>query len=110
MDYRRQWRAGGCYFFTHTLVNRTQTLLMEHIEILRTAFHLMKKRYPFFIHAMVVLPDHCHCLLELPEGEHDFAIRFRLIKMYFSRALAIQELRHACRKRRRERGIWQRRY
>jgi len=110
MDYRRQWRSGGCYFFTHTLLDRTQTLLTDQIEILRTAFRLVKKRYPFFVHAMVVLPDHFHCVLELPEGEYDFSIRFRLIKMYFSRALATQEPRSACREKRRERGIWQRRY
>ncbi|MFN6971897.1 MAG: REP-associated tyrosine transposase [Rheinheimera sp.] len=110
MDYRRQWRLGGCYFFTHTLLDRSQTLLTDQIELLRTAFRLVKNRYPFFIHAMVVLPDHFHCVLELPEGEHDFSIRFRLIKMYFSRALAMQEPRSACRIRRRERGIWQRRY
>jgi putative transposase len=110
MDYRRQWQAGGCYFFTHTLLNRSETLLTDHIALLRQAFRQVKKRYPFVIHAMVVLPDHFHCLIELPEGDADYSLRFRLIKMNFSRALTGSEFRAECRIRRRERGIWQRRY
>ncbi|HEY0661198.1 MAG TPA: transposase, partial [Lysobacter sp.] len=58
----------------------------------------------------VVLPDHLHCIIELPPDDADFAMRWRLIKMGFSKALPRIERRSSVRQRRGERGIWQRRY
>ena len=58
----------------------------------------------------VVLPDHLHCVIELPPDEADFATRWRLIKSGFSKALPKTERRNSVRVRRGERGIWQRRY
>jgi REP element-mobilizing transposase RayT len=46
----------------------------------------------------------------LPEGEADFATRWRLIKSTFSRALPKGERISPSRLRKGERGIWQRRY
>ena len=37
---------------------------------------------------MVVLTDHLHAIWSLPEGDADFAVRWRLIKATFSRGLA----------------------
>lgn len=51
-----------------------------------------------------------HCVIELPKGDADFAVRWRLIKIRFSKSLPAQEWRSATRLRRGERGIWQRRY
>jgi len=42
-------------------------------------------RHPFEIDAMVVMPDHLHCIWTLPQGDSDFSMRWRLIKSYFSR-------------------------
>jgi putative transposase len=56
------------------------------------------------------LPDHPHCVIELPPGDADFATRWRLIKMAFSRSLPVEERRSATRLRRGERGVWQRRF
>ena len=58
----------------------------------------------------MVLPDHLHCVIELPVGDADFAVRWRLIKMGFSKGLPNTERRSATRQRRGERGIWQRRF
>jgi putative transposase len=41
--------------------------------------------HPFTINAIVILPDHLHCIWTLPENEHDFSARWRLIKSEFSR-------------------------
>jgi putative transposase len=57
-----------------------------------------------------VLPDHLHCVIEMPSGDADFAVRWRLIKMGFSKALPKTEQRTAVRIERGERGIWQWRY
>jgi REP element-mobilizing transposase RayT len=41
----------------------------------------------------VVLPEHLHCVIELPPGDADFATRRRLIKIAFSKALPVAERR-----------------
>jgi len=111
VQYRRVWHAGGTYFFTvNLLVRNGNTLLIRHIDALRTAIRTVKHRHPFNIHAWVVLPDHMHCIIELPLGDHDFSTRWRLIKAAFSMQLPKVECRSTVRKARGERGIWQRRY
>ena len=49
-------------------------------------------------------------MIELPVGDVDFPVRWRLIKMEFSKSLPRGERLSAARERRGERGIWQRRY
>lgn len=58
----------------------------------------------------MVLPDHIHCVIERPENDCDFVIRLRSIKMLFSKNIPKQEYKSHVRVKRRERGIWQRRY
>jgi putative transposase len=111
MDYRRVWHPGGTYFFTVNLLQRKNNgLLIQHIDVLRQAVAKVKKAHPFRIHAWVVLPDHMHCVIELPEGDADYKTRWMLIKMLFSKAIPMTEYRTPVRAKRRERGIWQRRY
>ena len=120
-DYRRNFLAGGSFFFTVNLAERHLRLLMDHIDKLRAAFREMRRHHPFTIDAMVVLPDHLHTIWTLPEGDADFATRWRLIKSAFSRSLAtgerVSESRAAkgervseSRAAKGERGIWQRRF
>lgn len=110
-DYRRAWHPGGTYFFTVNLLQRNgNDLLVRHIEHLREAVREVRALHPFIIHAWVVLPDHLHCVIELPEDDADFALRWRLIKMNFSKSLPRSERISEVRQRRGERGIWQRRY
>ncbi len=71
---------------------------------------MVKVRHPFEIHGWVVLPEHFHCVLELPPDDADYATRLRSIKIGFSKLLPKTERRSAVRVRRGERGIWQRRY
>ena len=70
----------------------------------------VKRRHPFVIHGWVVLPEHLHCVTELPPDDADFALCWRLIKMDFSKALPLTERRNVSRLKRGERGIWQCRY
>lgn len=110
MEYRRVRIAGGCYFFTLALVDRNSDLLIAHIDLLREAIKTTKERHPFIINAMVILPDHLHALLTLPENDYDYSKRWMLIKRHFSLALHKTETIKATRQRKRERGIWQRRF
>lgn len=109
-DYRRYRVEGGCYFFTVALYDRRQALLTENIDALRGAFSHVKRAHPFHIDAMVVLPEHLHCIWTLPAGDDDFSLRWRQIKAAFSRQLPAGERRSASRTDKHERGIWQRRF
>ncbi len=110
-NYRRAWHPGGTYFFTVNLLERTgNDLLVRHIDLLRESVRKVRVKYPFTIHAWVVLPEHLHCVIELPIGDTDFALRWRLIRTHFSKFLPKTESLSATRIRRGERGIWQRRY
>ena len=110
-DYRRAWHPGGTWFFTLNLLHRgSNDLLIRHIDNLRTVVRLVRAAHPFTIHGWVVLPEHMHCIISLPEGDTDFALRWRLIKGGFSKAVPSGEWRSSVRERRGERGIWQRRY
>jgi putative transposase len=109
-DYRRNFIAGGSFFFTVNLAERRLRLLTEHIDELRAAVRETRRRHPFSIDAMVVLPDHLHSVWTLPEGDSDFSTRWRLIKSTFSRGLPTHERIAESRAAKGERGIWQRRY
>ncbi|WP_077731720.1 transposase [Methylocaldum sp. 14B] len=109
--YKRAKIAGGVYFFTVNLAERCgNDLLTRHIADLREAFKMTRKSHPFSIEAIVVLPDHLHCVWQLPPADDDFSTRWRLIKARFSRRIDGEERISASRRRKGERGIWQRRY
>jgi putative transposase len=109
-NYRRVFVPGGCWFFTVNLLDRRQTLLVDHIDTLRHAVDQTRTHYPFAIDAIVILPDHLHAVLTLPSHDADFSTRWRLIKTRFAKAVPKQERISAVRKARNERGIWQRRF
>jgi putative transposase len=109
-DYRRNFIAGGTFFFTVNLEDRRLSLLTEYIVELRAAVREIRIRHPFTIDAMVVLPDHLHAVWTLSEGETNFSLLWRQIKSNFSRSLPVGERISNSRAARGERGIWQRRY
>jgi putative transposase len=109
-NYRRNFVAGGSFFFTVNIAERRLRLLTDHVSKLRTAFRETRRRHSFTIAAIVVLPDHLHTIWTLPEGDADFSTRWRLIKSAFSRNLATGERISQSRAAKGERGIWRRRY
>lgn len=109
-DYRRAKSTAGYYFFTVNLNNRNLPLLTVQINLLRESFRYVKQRHPFTLDAMVVLPDHLHCIWILPPNDFKYSMRWRQIKSYFSRHLPVDESLNESRQKKGERGIWQRRY
>src|SRR6516164_4193090 len=105
-NYRRNFLPGGSYFFTVNLADRRWALLVDHIGLLRAACRQVRSRHPFTIEAAVVLPDHLHAIWTLPEGDADFALRWRLIKSAFSLRVPGGERISTSRASRGERGIW----
>ena len=109
--YIRDRTSGGTYFFTVNLAERRgNTLLIDRIDHLRAAFRETLAIYPVLMDAIVILPDHLHCIWRLPLGDDGYPTRWRLIKSHFSRGLEPGERRSESRLRKGERGIWQRRY
>jgi len=110
-DYRRAYAPGATWFFTVNLAERQgNRLLVERIDSLREAFDYVKQRHPFRMDAAVVLPDHLHCIWTLPPEDADFSMRWNLLKGHFSRAIDKGERISISRAKRRERGLWQRRF
>ena len=102
-DYRRAWHAGGTYFFAVNLLEiHNNDLLIRHIAELWEAVRWAKSRHPFVIHAWVVLPEHLHCAMELATDDADFAVRWRLIKMWPSKSIPLMERRSEVRQKRGE--------
>jgi len=87
VNYRRVYVEGGTYFFTLTLKNRQANYLTAHIDALRESFAYVKKQYPFVIIAIVILPEHLHCVWQLPEGDDKYTMCWRSIKSRFTHLL-----------------------
>ncbi|MCF6280740.1 MAG: transposase [Candidatus Polarisedimenticolaceae bacterium] len=109
-NYRRCRIPGGSYFFTINLLERDKALLTDNIELLRESVRKVKQKRPFHIDACVILPDHIHCIWTLPTEDDDYSGRWREIKKGFSKGLPKREYLSKVRVRRKERGIWQRRF
>jgi len=109
-NYRRHRIKGGCYFFTVVMADRSTSLLTKHIDHLRAAFREVMAAHPFRVDAIVVLPDHLHCVWSLPDGDDDFSTRWRQIKSAFSRNIPHEAPRPDSQRKKGERGIWQRRF
>jgi len=80
-DYRRAYQPRGCYFFTVVAHERREILTEPQIlDRMRNGFRRVMDRHPFQVDAIVILPDHLHCIWRLPEGDADFSLRRRLTK------------------------------
>lgn len=107
--YIRPRIPGATLFFTVNLADRRSDLLTREIDALRDVVRTTMKERPVQIDAWVVLPDHMHRVRTLPPGDADYTNRWRIIKPRFARAMPASHRRpsHA---RRREHGLWQRRF
>jgi putative transposase len=110
-EYRRPFMPGAAWFFTVNLAERKgNRLLIEKLDNLRSAFRSVQADHQFRIDAVVILPEHLHCIWTLPPQDADFATRWGLIKGQFSRSIQKGERISQSRLKRGERGIWQRRF
>ena len=113
MRYRRAFVEGGSFFFTLVTEKRRPIFASaEAVEVLRSAFRSVRATRPFALDAIVVLPDHLHCIWTLPPGDADFATRWRLVKTWLTRHCdpALRSMPNASQVRRREQALWQHRY
>ena len=113
MKYRRAFLPGGSFFFTLVMEGRRPIFASaEAVDVLREAFRSVRLSRPFELDAMVVLPDHLHCIWTLPPGDADFATRWRLVKTWFTKHCdpALRLVPNRSRIARNEQALWQHRY
>ncbi len=110
--YHRWRQPGGWYFFTVVTMDRRNLLLLpEARAALRVAWRKTQAERSFDVFAVVLLPEHLHCIWRLPEGDDDYPTRWRLIKARTTAALALPSPKVCTsRARRNEGSLWQRRY
>ncbi len=112
-EYRRFHQDAGTYFFTVVTERRRPVFSNDAaVALLHRCLTDVNRSHPFASEAMVLLPDHLHTIWTLPEGDSDFSIRWSLVKGSFSRQfeLAASYDRSQSRLKKRERGLWQRRF
>jgi putative transposase len=113
MRYRRAYFEGGTYFFTLVTFDRVKIFdNPANIQCMQDAFECVIQKHPYEMDAHVFLPEHLHFAWKLPENDHDFSTRIRLLKSYFSRNCDVKYRFEPgeSRKKKREKAIWQRRF
>jgi putative transposase len=81
MQYRRSNIPGGTYFFTVVTHQRAPWLHEAcAVTALGDVMRKVREQRPFETLAMVVMPDHLHCIWCLPAEDADFSTRWMLIK------------------------------
>lgn len=114
-NYKRTFEPGGMFFFTLVTHHRRHLFSKPTTrECLRQAIAEEKSEHPFDLVAIVLLPDHLHCVWELPDNDSDFSKRWGHIKSRFSKlwmGIGGKETQISqARRNHRERGIWQKRF
>jgi putative transposase len=114
-NYRRARFCGGYYFFTVVTYNRRRFLVDDLArECLRSAWQRVRQKRAFEVVAFCLLPEHLHCVWRLPEDDNDYSQRWLSIKKGFTRrylgAGGHEPVQSPSRHKKRERGIWQRRF
>ncbi len=109
VQYRRNFVAGGTYFFTVNLRDRRSNALTDHADAFRKIMRDVKTLLPFTIDAMVVLPEHWHAVWTLPECDANYVRRLRLVKARFTSHLLRSGVPIA-QDARGEYQLWQKRY
>jgi len=114
-NYRRLFQPGGTFFFT--VVTDHRRLLFAQASArryLHESIRQVQRRWPFDLVAMVLMPQHLHCIWRLPEDDADYSIRWACIKKRFSQlwlAAGCSETSVSrARRDHRECGVWQKRF
>ena len=113
MQYRRAFTPGGTFFFTLVTYERQPIFTSaDNVQTLRDAFKKVRASRPFQIDAMVVMPDHLHCIWTLPPDDADFSTRWRLIKTWFTKHCHAdaRHIPNTARTSKRQQAVWQHRY
>ncbi len=114
-NYRRTFLAGGTFFFTLATQDRRRLFGEEAARrCLGEAIREVQAQQPFEMVAIVLMPNHLHCIWTLPDDDDDYSSRWAKIKRAFVESWTVVGGREAtisdARRTRHERGIWQKRF
>ena len=114
-NYIRAFRPGGTFFLTAITERRAPVFAAESARaMLHAAFDFCRGYHPFTLDAIVLLPDHLHMLMTLPEGDANFSLRMTILKSQFTRlylaAGGLEQPRSASRERQESHAVWQKRF
>ena len=114
-EYRRAKTAGGTYFFTLVTHLRRSILTNKVVrQALREGIQRARQTLPFQIEAWVLLPDHLHALWTLSSEDDNYPARWAIIKRQVStlcgKEFTEREELSKSKQKRKESGVWQRRY
>lgn len=69
-NYRRTYLAGGTFFFTLVTQNRRRLFAQEAgRRCLGEALRAVQAEQPFEMKAVVLMPNHLHCIWTLPDDD-----------------------------------------
>ena len=108
-NYKRFYNNSYKYIFITIVTYNRNEILLQNIDTLRNSFIYAKTKYQFDIFSCVILKDHFHIIIKL-ENNKDYSEIIRLIKYYFSLNVNIVTKPSNSKVRKREKGIWQRRF
>ena len=80
-NIRRYFNSGSVYFLTHATYKR-KPILVDNFDLLKESVKSVRQEYPFDLIAWVVLPDHCHMLINPLDCQ--LSSLMRKIKLSFS--------------------------
>ncbi|MCX5644595.1 MAG: transposase [Phycisphaerae bacterium] len=114
-NYRRTFLAGGTFFFTLVTQRRRRLFADETARrCLGEAIREVQDQQPFEMTAIVLMPNHLHCIWTLPDEDDDYSSRWAQIKRHFveswTTAGGYEAMISQARIERHERGIWQKRF
>jgi len=110
MEYRRLRIPGATWFFTLVTFGRRQIFNSEiAVSQLQEAIETVNLEMPFRLDAFVIMPDHIHWLLTLPENDSDYSTRIKLIKSKFTKRY-LKGQKQAARNAKGEMSVWQSRF
>ncbi len=106
--FRRVYAQNHPYFITITTEKRNP-ILIKNISLLRQAFAHSKQYFNYEIDSICILPDHLHMII-CPENGDEYPNIIKSIKTYFSKNINQTFKVTDSQQKKKERGIWQRRF
>ena len=110
--YKRIFLDGYSYYITVVTYQRNPVLL-ENIDLLRESFAYAKTKFVFSLNDIVILPDHFHMIITVPEAK-TYPKIISSIKRYFSQRCDTRYTRHILQSHSRTmqgyNPVWQKRY
>ena len=116
MPSYRRWRVEGGAYFLVVVTHERRPLFQDAWarRLLRQAIADVRRKRPFAMEAIVLLPDHLHMIWRLPEGDSAFSTRMAAIKKRFTDAYlaggGTEGTSTRSRARHRVRGVWEKRF